>query len=286
MLVVVSNNCCRASFQHRFLSVDLRMSVSDIWGVKSVGGARQQFNGGSWTPSYPSQSALVYYLLYWLGLYQLSACLPVCLQPEWWRSCWDQPPRFPPTNPSNEEEEAVQRCTRTHLHCHPVPCSSRCRRDPAAPRGEGQRSDNAGSNMLCGQWKCFTTVRLFIAVCIYSQTLCPVPSVLSIGEGGFWEGSVKGRTGWFPADCVEEVQMRQYDPRLGKKTIFSHVLFEYWGSVQHDDTLCNMFVYMKISYQCTCIKLILYHCIVHGERVCMFQKRGRTAPKDCSDIIL
>ncbi|KAJ4937917.1 hypothetical protein JOQ06_002546 [Pogonophryne albipinna] len=38
--------------------------------------------------------------------------------------------------------------------------------------------------------------------------------VLSIGEGGFWEGTVKGRTGWFPADYVEEVQMRQFDPRL------------------------------------------------------------------------
>lgn len=40
--------------------------------------------------------------------------------------------------------------------------------------------------------------------------------MLSIGEGGFWEGTVKGRTGWFPADYVEEVQMRQFDPRLGK----------------------------------------------------------------------
>uniref|UniRef100_A0A8B9IT36 SH3 and multiple ankyrin repeat domains 3 n=1 Tax=Amazona collaria TaxID=241587 RepID=A0A8B9IT36_9PSIT len=40
--------------------------------------------------------------------------------------------------------------------------------------------------------------------------------VLSIGEGGFWEGTVKGRTGWFPAECVEEVQMRQYDSRQGK----------------------------------------------------------------------
>ncbi|TMS02917.1 SH3 and multiple ankyrin repeat domains protein 3 [Larimichthys crocea] len=39
------------------------------------------------------------------------------------------------------------------------------------------------------------------------------------GEGGFWEGSVKGRTGWFPADCVEEVQMRQYDPRLAETPI-------------------------------------------------------------------
>uniref|UniRef100_A0A4W5M6I4 SH3 and multiple ankyrin repeat domains 3 n=1 Tax=Hucho hucho TaxID=62062 RepID=A0A4W5M6I4_9TELE len=47
-----------------------------------------------------------------------------------------------------------------------------------------------------------------------SASLSPTVSVLSIGEGGFWEGTVKGRTGWFPADCVEEVQMRQYDPRL------------------------------------------------------------------------
>lgn len=46
--------------------------------------------------------------------------------------------------------------------------------------------------------------------------MCCGSAVLSIGEGGFWEGNVKGRTGWFPADCVEEVQMRQYDPRLGK----------------------------------------------------------------------
>lgn len=29
--------------------------------------------------------------------------------------------------------------------------------------------------------------------------------MLSVGEGGYWEGTVKGRTGWFPSDCVEEV---------------------------------------------------------------------------------
>lgn len=46
--------------------------------------------------------------------------------------------------------------------------------------------------------------------------------VLSIGEGGFWEGSVKGRTGWFPAHCVEEVQLRQYDPRLGMNHALIH----------------------------------------------------------------
>ncbi len=54
---------------------------------------------------------------------------------------------------------------------------------------------------------------MIINVSLYLSSL----SVLSIGEGGFWEGTVKGRTGWFPADCVEEVQMRQFDPRLGKK---------------------------------------------------------------------
>uniref|UniRef100_A0AAR2L0U1 SH3 and multiple ankyrin repeat domains protein 3 n=1 Tax=Pygocentrus nattereri TaxID=42514 RepID=A0AAR2L0U1_PYGNA len=49
--------------------------------------------------------------------------------------------------------------------------------------------------------------------------------VLSIGEGGFWEGTVKGRTGWFPAECVEEVQMRQYDPQTREdrtKRLFRH----------------------------------------------------------------
>ncbi|XP_030634464.1 SH3 and multiple ankyrin repeat domains protein 2b [Chanos chanos] len=29
--------------------------------------------------------------------------------------------------------------------------------------------------------------------------------VLSIGEGGFWEGSARGNVGWFPAECVEEI---------------------------------------------------------------------------------
>uniref|UniRef100_A0A7N5KAK6 SH3 and multiple ankyrin repeat domains 2 n=1 Tax=Ailuropoda melanoleuca TaxID=9646 RepID=A0A7N5KAK6_AILME len=35
--------------------------------------------------------------------------------------------------------------------------------------------------------------------------------VLSIGEGGFWEGSARGHIGWFPAECVEEVQCRPKD---------------------------------------------------------------------------
>lgn len=41
-------------------------------------------------------------------------------------------------------------------------------------------------------------------------------AVLSVGEGGFWEGTVKGRTGWFPSDCVEEVAVRSQDNRSGE----------------------------------------------------------------------
>lgn len=41
-------------------------------------------------------------------------------------------------------------------------------------------------------------------------------SVLSVGEGGYWEGTVRGRTGWFPSDCVEEVALRSLDNRSGE----------------------------------------------------------------------
>lgn len=44
-------------------------------------------------------------------------------------------------------------------------------------------------------------------------------AVLSVGEGGFWEGTVKGRTGWFPSDCVEEVAVRSQDNRSGEALI-------------------------------------------------------------------
>nr|XP_061807255.1 SH3 and multiple ankyrin repeat domains protein 1-like [Nerophis lumbriciformis] len=42
--------------------------------------------------------------------------------------------------------------------------------------------------------------------------------VLSVGEGGYWEGTVKGRTGWFPADCVEEVAPPSKDNRPETRT--------------------------------------------------------------------
>ena len=43
--------------------------------------------------------------------------------------------------------------------------------------------------------------------------------MLSIGEGGFWEGQVKGRVGWFPSDCLEEVANRSQEGRQGNKKL-------------------------------------------------------------------
>ncbi|PNJ38956.1 SHANK2 isoform 16, partial [Pongo abelii] len=61
--------------------------------------------------------------------------------------------------------------------------------------------------------------RLFVAVKPYQpQVDGEIPlhrgdrvKVLSIGEGGFWEGSARGHIGWFPAECVEEVQCKPRD---------------------------------------------------------------------------
>lgn len=58
----------------------------------------------------------------------------------------------------------------------------------------------------------------FVAV-LHTHTHCCfllIPSVLSVGEGGYWEGTVRGRTGWFPSDCVEEVALRSLESRSGE----------------------------------------------------------------------
>ncbi|XP_057185237.1 SH3 and multiple ankyrin repeat domains protein 2b [Triplophysa rosa] len=52
--------------------------------------------------------------------------------------------------------------------------------------------------------------------------------VLSIGEGGFWEGSARGNVGWFPAECVEEIPSKPEDrpyaraDRSERRKLFRH----------------------------------------------------------------
>lgn len=61
---------------------------------------------------------------------------------------------------------------------------------------------------LNGSLRLFGFMFTHLCFCLYI-------SVLSVGEGGYWEGTVKGRTGWFPSDCVEEVVK---DARSGAAT--------------------------------------------------------------------
>uniref|UniRef100_A0A8B9ER43 PDZ domain-containing protein n=1 Tax=Anser cygnoides TaxID=8845 RepID=A0A8B9ER43_ANSCY len=75
----------------------------------------------------------------------------------------------------------------------------------------------------------------FSECCSFSLTCLFLSTVLSIGEGGFWEGTVKGRTGWFPAECVEEVQMRQYDPRQETREDRTKRLFRHYTVGSYDN---------------------------------------------------
>ncbi|XP_037346941.2 SH3 and multiple ankyrin repeat domains protein 2-like isoform X2 [Pungitius pungitius] len=77
----------------------------------------------------------------------------------------------------------------------------------------------------------FVVVRPYVAQAEGEITLYKSDrvKVLSIGEGGFWEGSARGQVGWFPADCVEEVpakatEERSYSraDRADRRKLFRH----------------------------------------------------------------
>ncbi|XP_045153072.1 SH3 and multiple ankyrin repeat domains protein 2 [Echinops telfairi] len=84
--------------------------------------------------------------------------------------------------------------------------------------------------------------RLFIVVKPYQpQVGGEIPlhrgdrvKVLSIGEGGFWEGSVRGHVGWFPAECVEEVQCRPRDSQAETRADRSKKLFRHYTVGSYD----------------------------------------------------
>uniref|UniRef100_A0A087Y4W5 SH3 and multiple ankyrin repeat domains protein 1 n=1 Tax=Poecilia formosa TaxID=48698 RepID=A0A087Y4W5_POEFO len=58
--------------------------------------------------------------------------------------------------------------------------------------------------------------------------------VLSVGEGGYWEGTVRGRTGWFPSDCVEEVVLRSQDNRSESRGERAKRLFRHYTVGSYD----------------------------------------------------
>ncbi|KAM8794752.1 SH3 and multiple ankyrin repeat domains protein 1 [Eudromia elegans] len=58
--------------------------------------------------------------------------------------------------------------------------------------------------------------------------------VLSVGEGGFWEGQARGRVGWFPAECVEEVPARAPDGRAESRSDRAKRLFRHYTVGSYD----------------------------------------------------
>ncbi|CAM5131360.1 unnamed protein product [Natator depressus] len=58
--------------------------------------------------------------------------------------------------------------------------------------------------------------------------------VLSVGEGGFWEGQVKGRVGWFPSGCVEEVQTKTQDGKQESRSDKAKRLFRHYTVGSYD----------------------------------------------------
>ncbi|XP_070306530.1 SH3 and multiple ankyrin repeat domains protein 1 isoform X3 [Odocoileus virginianus] len=58
--------------------------------------------------------------------------------------------------------------------------------------------------------------------------------VLSIGEGGFWEGQVKGRIGWFPSDCLEEVANRSQEAKQESRSDKAKRLFRHYTVGSYD----------------------------------------------------
>ncbi|KAJ7396523.1 hypothetical protein BTVI_144187 [Pitangus sulphuratus] len=58
--------------------------------------------------------------------------------------------------------------------------------------------------------------------------------VLSIGEGGFWEGSTRGHIGWFPAECVEEVQCKTSESKTGElEEHFTYIGFTLYTALEY-----------------------------------------------------
>ncbi|XP_043915331.1 SH3 and multiple ankyrin repeat domains protein 1 [Protopterus annectens] len=58
--------------------------------------------------------------------------------------------------------------------------------------------------------------------------------VLSIGEAGFWEGTIKGRTGWFPSECVEEIASKFQEGKQESRSDKAKRLFRHYTVGSYD----------------------------------------------------
>uniref|UniRef100_A0ABI8AKE5 SH3 and multiple ankyrin repeat domains 1 n=1 Tax=Felis catus TaxID=9685 RepID=A0ABI8AKE5_FELCA len=122
--------------------------------------------------------------------------------------------------------------------------SSGTLRSASSPRGARARSPSRGRHPEEAKRKLYSAVpgRSFMAVKSYqaqaegeiSLSKGEKIKVLSIGEGGFWEGQVKGRVGWFPSDCLEEVANRSQEGKQESRSDKAKRLFRHYTVGSYD----------------------------------------------------
>nr|XP_057930715.1 SH3 and multiple ankyrin repeat domains protein 3 isoform X7 [Doryrhamphus excisus] len=191
--------------------------------------------------------------------------------------------RSPSLHHSHDDERPVPR--RSHSHGYPHGHSPRGRLSPGSVQRDPSPPHHTPPALMGTRGpkrKLYSAVpgRTFIVVKPYTPqgegeiqlNRGERVKVLSIGEGGFWEGTVKGRTGWFPADCVEEVQMRQYDPRLETREDRTKRLFRHYTVGSYD----NFTSYRKVCFgspTCTSRSSVLSCDYIIEEKNAVLQKK-------------
>nr|XP_033817170.1 SH3 and multiple ankyrin repeat domains protein 1 [Geotrypetes seraphini] len=114
------------------------------------------------------------------------------------------------------------------------------------PSSGGYTKDTVGGGTLSnrGRRKLYSAVpgRAFMVVKPYqAQTDGELSlskgeklTVISVGEGGFWEGNVKGRVGWFPSDHVEEIPVKTQDGKQENRSDKAKRLFRHYTVGSYD----------------------------------------------------
>ncbi|XP_042329279.1 SH3 and multiple ankyrin repeat domains protein 1 isoform X5 [Sceloporus undulatus] len=165
----------------------------------------------------------------------------------------------PPSTPSGTVAVQGQKITTGTLRSSSSPRGARSRspsrgrhtdeakKQRGRPSSSGYQKESAGGSTLSSRGvkrKLYSAVpgRTFMAVKPYQSQAEGELSiskgekikVLSVGEGGFWEGQVKGRVGWFPSDCVEEVPNKSQEGKQESRSDKAKRLFRHYTVGSYD----------------------------------------------------
>nr|XP_028607767.1 SH3 and multiple ankyrin repeat domains protein 1 isoform X2 [Podarcis muralis] len=165
----------------------------------------------------------------------------------------------PPSTPSATVAVQSQKITTGTLRSSSSPRGARSRspsrgrhtdeakKQRGRPSSSGYQKESAGGSTLSSRGvkrKLYSAVpgRTFMAVKPYqvqaegelSISKGEKIKVLSVGEGGFWEGQVKGRVGWFPSDCVEEVPNKSQEGKQESRSDKAKRLFRHYTVGSYD----------------------------------------------------